>query len=377
MAEKKDEPLSIVVALSHDADPYSALQDALAATDIPADSYRLVRSMGKQDLEDKIADADVAIVWHFAPELLRRAKNLKWVHFAMAGVDDALHPALVESPVLVTSSVGVHAAPVAEHAFAMILAFARGLVHAFANQFQRRWARREVVYSIQELQDLTLGVVGLGHIGRAVASLGKAFGMHVAGVSRHGAAVDDVDEVFTPDGLPKVLSRADYLVLCVPLTAETRGMMGVDEFRLMKESAILINAAGGSPAPAWTSSRRNRWRPTTRCTTWTTSSSRPTSPASRPTTGSGWRSYSWRTSNASSPAKSSRRRWTRSADTNGRNGGRGGIYQKNVRRAWNPGGFVGRRRGGRSLAAGVGAHPRGGHSTGAQYRPRQGPRGAG
>jgi D-2-hydroxyacid dehydrogenase (NADP+) len=245
MAEKKDEPLSIVVALSHDADPYSALQDALAATDIPADSYRLVRSMGKQDLEDKIADAHVAIVWHFAPELLRRAKRLKWVHFAMAGVDDALHPALVESPVLLTSSVGVHAAPVAEHAFAMILAFARGLVHAFANQFQRRWARREVVYSIQELQDLTLGVVGLGHIGRTVASLGKAFGMHVAGVSRHGGAVDDVDEVFTPDGLSKVLSRADYLVLCVPLTAETRGMMGVDEFRLMKESAYLINVGRG------------------------------------------------------------------------------------------------------------------------------------
>jgi D-2-hydroxyacid dehydrogenase (NADP+) len=245
MAEKKDEPLSIVVALSHDADPYSALQDALAATDIPADKYQLVRSMGKQDLEDKIGDAHVAIVWHFAPELLRRAKNLKWVHFAMAGVDDALHPALVESPVHVTSSVGVHAAPVAEHAFAMILAFARGLVHAFANQFQRRWARREVVYSVQELQDLTLGIVGLGHIGRAVASLGKAFGMHVAGVNRHGGAVDDVDEIFTPDNLSKVLSRADYLVLCVPLTAETRGMMGVDEFRLMKESAILINVGRG------------------------------------------------------------------------------------------------------------------------------------
>ncbi len=245
MAEKKDEPLNIVVALSHDADPYSALQDALAATDIPADKYRLVRSLGKKDLEDKIGGADVAIVWHFAPELLRRAKRLKWVHFAMAGVDDALHPALVESPVLVTSSVGVHAAPAAEHAFAMILAFARGLVPAFANQFQRRWARRGVVYGIQELQGLTLGVVGLGRIGRAVASLGKAFGMHVVGVKRHGGAVDDVEEVFTPDGLAKVLSRADYLVLCVPLTAETRGLIGVDEFRLMKESAYLINVGRG------------------------------------------------------------------------------------------------------------------------------------
>ncbi len=184
-------------------------------------------------------------MWHFAPELLRRAKRLRWVHFAMAGVDDALHPALVESPVLVTSSVGIHGGPVAEHAFAMILAFARGLALAFANQHERRWARLNVVYNILELRGLTLGVVGLGHIGRAVASLGKAFGMHVVGVNRHGGEVENVDEVLTPDGLPKLLSRADFVVLCVPLTDETRGMIGVDEFRLMKDSAYLINVARG------------------------------------------------------------------------------------------------------------------------------------
>ncbi len=245
MTAKKAEPLNIVVALSHDADPYSALRDALAATDVPADTYQLARSLGKKDFEEKIGDVDVAIVWHFAPELLRKAKRLKWVHFAMAGMDDALHPALVESPVLVTSSVGVHAQPVAEHAFAMILAFARGLVLASANQHERRWARRSVVYSIHELHGMTLGVVGLGHIGRAVARLGKAFDMHVVGVSRHGAPVDDVDEVFAPDGLPKLLSRADFVVLCVPLTAETRGIIGVDEFRLMKETAYLINVGRG------------------------------------------------------------------------------------------------------------------------------------
>jgi len=245
MAKDKEETYNIIVALSHDADPYSALQDALAATDVPPDRYTLIRSLGKNDLEEKIGEADVAIVWHFAPELLRRAKRLKWVHFAMAGVDDALHPALVESPVAVTSSVGVHAAPVAEHAFAMILAFARGLVPAFANQHQRRWARREVVYSIQELSGLTLGVVGLGHIGRAVASLGKAFGMYVVGVNRHGGEVESVDEVFTAEGLGKVLSRADYLVLCVPLTAETRALIGVDEIRRMKGTAVLINVGRG------------------------------------------------------------------------------------------------------------------------------------
>jgi phosphoglycerate dehydrogenase-like enzyme len=128
----------------------------------------------------------------------------------------------------------------------MILAFARGLVTAFANQHERRWSRRSVVYSIHELRGMTLGVVGLGHIGRVVASLGKAFGMHVVGVSRHGADVENVDEIFTPDGLPKLLTRADFVVLCVPLTAETRGMIGVDEFRLMKDSAYLINVGRGS-----------------------------------------------------------------------------------------------------------------------------------
>jgi D-2-hydroxyacid dehydrogenase (NADP+) len=245
MAEKREGPLNIVVALSHDADPYAALRDALAATDVPADAYNIIRSQGKKHLEEIISDVDVAIVWHFAPELLKRAKRLKWVHFAMAGVDDALHPALVESPVLVTSSVGVHAWPVAEHAFAMILAFARGLVLALANQHQSRWARRGVAYSILELRGMTLGVVGLGHIGRAVAFLGKQFGMHVIGVSRHGRAVENVDEVFTPENLARALARADFLVLCVPLTKETRALVGVDEFRLMKETAFLVNVSRG------------------------------------------------------------------------------------------------------------------------------------
>lgn len=246
MAEGNAQPINIVVALAHDAEPYNALHDALAAAGIPPDKYRIIRSLGKQHLEEIIADCDVAIVWHLPPELIRRAKRLKWVHFAMAGVDDALHPALVESPLLVTSSAGTHAWPVAEHAFAMILAFARGLVPAFGNQRERRWARRGVVYSITELRGLTLGVIGLGHIGRAVVQLGKAFGMRVLGLDRHGHTDAPVDECFDPAGLLKLLSRSDFVVLCVPLTAETRGMIGIDEIRKMKPTAYLINVARGA-----------------------------------------------------------------------------------------------------------------------------------
>jgi len=246
MAEVPKGPLNIVVALAHDAEPYNALHDALAAAGVPSESYRIVRSLGKNHLEEIIGEVDVAIVWHLAPELVRRAKRLKWVHFAMAGVDDALHPALVESPILVTSSAGTHAWPVAEHAFAMILAFARGLVPSLANQRERRWARRGVVYSITELRGLTLGVVGLGHIGRAVVQLGRAFGMRVLGLDKHGRTDAPVDECYDPAGLPKLLSRSDFVVLCVPLTAETRGMFGIDEIRKMKETAYLINVARGA-----------------------------------------------------------------------------------------------------------------------------------
>jgi len=248
MAEPRtpEEVYHIVVALSHEAAPYNALVDALAGSDIPAGRYEVFRSSGEEHLRELIGDAEVVVAWHLEPEYVRRGKKLRWVHFASAGVDQALSPELVESDILVSSSVGIHKWPVAESAFAMILAFARGLVPAFNQQRERSWERRRVADAMVELHDLTLGVIGLGHIGREVARLGRAFGMQVLGLDTAAAAEAEVDELFGRDGLGKLLSHSDFVVLCLPLTAETRGMFALDEIRVMKPTAYLINVARGS-----------------------------------------------------------------------------------------------------------------------------------
>jgi len=119
-----------------------------------------------------------------------------------------------------------------------------------ANKFVRAQARREWVrYMPQELFGKTVGVVGLGHIGSEVARLAKAFGCHVIATRRSAneRTLDDlVDELLPPADLPKLLGESDFVVLSVPLTQETRHLIGEAELRAMRPSAVLINIARGA-----------------------------------------------------------------------------------------------------------------------------------
>lgn len=175
-------------------------------------------------------------------EMWPQAERLKWIHVGAAGVDDVLFPELVESPVVVTNCRGIHASTISEHVFAMILAFARGLFKFQRDRGVRKWDRR----GVSEVHGKTLGVVGLGGIGKEVARRGKCFGMNVIGIKRDtGKPVEFVDELVAPDRLIEVFPRMDYVVLSVPLTPETRGMIGERELAAMKRTAYLINIARG------------------------------------------------------------------------------------------------------------------------------------
>jgi len=242
----KNRPLKIVIALSHDPDPYVAIEQDLQNRDIPPDKYELIRSEGTNHLDSLIGEIDILIAWSFAEEYINRAKLLKWVHFAASGVDGIVYPKLLDSTIIVTSSKGSHEQPVAEHTLAMILAYARGIHVSMRNQRERRWDRRPVVDVTVELHGMTMGIVGMGRIGAAIARLGRAIGMRVIGVDRRGRDFDELDHVFKMDELSKVIEESDYLVLALPLTDETHHLIGLDEIRLMKESAVLVNIGRGA-----------------------------------------------------------------------------------------------------------------------------------
>jgi len=207
----------------------------------------------RQELEEALGWAQVLFgFWgagllelYPSPEALRRdAPNLRWIQLTSAGVDRAARSGLIGSEILVTSASGLHATPIGEYVVAVMLMFCKG-----ANRFVRAQERREWLrFMPQELYGKTVGVVGLGNIGREVARLAQAFGCRIIATRRSAGERDGdagVDRLLPASALHELLAESDFVVLAVPLTTETRHLIGEAALRAMRPSAVLINIARG------------------------------------------------------------------------------------------------------------------------------------
>lgn len=192
------------------------------------------------------------VMWDF-PELvpkgtsvLELAPRLRWVQTTSAGVGQAVaRMGLVESDLIITTSSGVHAAPLAEFVFMALLMCVKEYARLERDQRERRWER----FCSDELDGKTLAIVGPGKIGRQVAKVGRAFGMRVLGLARTGgagrAAEIGLDELYTREGLHEMLSQADAVVICCPHTPETEGLIDRAAFEAIKPGAMFVNIARG------------------------------------------------------------------------------------------------------------------------------------
>lgn len=179
-------------------------------------------------------------------EVVRANAGLRWAQATAGGAGEQVGAAgLTEEElarVLITSANGVHAGPLAEFAMFGLLAFTKGLPRLLADAEARRFEHRPMA----ELANRTLLVVGLGSIGTEVARLAKAFGLHVIAVNRTGrAGGHDVDEVRTSRFLGDLLPVAHAVVLTLPLTDETRGMIDAHAISRMRSDAVLVNVGRG------------------------------------------------------------------------------------------------------------------------------------
>lgn len=186
------------------------------------------------------------------------APALRWVQLDTSGIDHVRPSALWDSDVALTTLGGVSPAPLAEWVLMMVLAHAHHLRETERLAAQRQWPSREDRWNLLMPRDLrrsTMGIVGYGRIGREVARLARSFGMEVLAVRRGGGAaaanrygeppdVGSVTEVGV-DQLRSVLALSDYVVLTVPLTPETRGLIGAPELDAMKSGTVLVNASRG------------------------------------------------------------------------------------------------------------------------------------
>lgn len=179
--------------------------------------------------------------------LLARTPRLMWVHSATAGVERVLTPAALERGLAITNARGVFSDPIAEYVIMMILAVSRRLPLLLELHSEKTWQPLEG----REMADLTVGVVGLGSIGRRVAELASSMGSRVVAVRRQGGVSTD-DElaglaaVLAPDRLPELLAQSDFVVLALPLTAGTTDLFDTNMLAHAKPGAWLINIARGA-----------------------------------------------------------------------------------------------------------------------------------
>jgi phosphoglycerate dehydrogenase-like enzyme len=181
---------------------------------------------------------------HDLPQL---APRVRWVQATSAGIGQLLlRTGLIRTPIVFTTASGIHATPLAEFALLAMLAFAKDLPRLVRDQASHRWVR----YCARELQGTTVGIIGLGRVGRAVARACHALGVRVIGTRRTAAGreatIEGVDVIAAPAELSAVIREADALVLACPLTPETEGLIGAAELRSMKRGAVLVNIARGA-----------------------------------------------------------------------------------------------------------------------------------
>lgn len=225
----------------------------LAPPRYPADHTNTIARGPDDEVRWRALLAEAEVLFDFdhthRQDLPELAPRLRWVQATSAGIGQFVRSAGYDARMphtVFTTASGVHAQPLAEFCLLAMLMFSRNLWQMQRLQAERRWER----FAATDLAGRTLGVVGVGRIGAAVARLGKALGMTVLGVKRTPAGVAPAelgcDELYGPDGLGAVLPRSQFLVLVTPHTGETERLLGAAELALLPAGAVLVNIGRGA-----------------------------------------------------------------------------------------------------------------------------------
>lgn len=221
-------------------DPYFGMLD-----DLP--DITKVWANTPDEIAQEIVDADVVYGWPTLAQF-QAAERLKWIQVPSAGVEMLCSiPEIVDSDVIITNSRGAHARVIAEHTFAMLLAFTRGLHRFEQDKAARRWSRDAAIPDVLEIAGWTIGIVGYGQIGQQVARRAIGFEMNVlaADIEPKPDAPHGV-EVWSLDRLPELFEQSDAVVIAAPFTPETRHMINADLLNRMKPTAyLLVESRGG------------------------------------------------------------------------------------------------------------------------------------
>jgi phosphoglycerate dehydrogenase-like enzyme len=231
-----------ILVLAHPAEPQLSLLKQLSlAKTVVGDSA--------EQFEEHAFEASVLFNWSGSLALFKKVfgmcGNLRWVHSRSVGLERTLFPELIESTVPLTNGVGVFSASLGEFVLSAILYFAKDFRRMIRNQMSGVWE----AFDVSWVSGHTVGIIGYGDIGRAVAERVRPLGMRVLAVKRNAlpsASADPLlEDLYGPERLLEMIPRCDYVVVATPLTAETTGLIGEPEFARMKPTAVIINVGRG------------------------------------------------------------------------------------------------------------------------------------
>jgi phosphoglycerate dehydrogenase-like enzyme len=210
---------------------------------------KVVQLADYKRVDEEISDAEIAVTWSIRPEQIKAAKKLRWIHSPAAAVHQLMFPELVASNIALTNAREVHGPVVAEHVIAQIFALAKKIPDAVRLQQKREWGQQRMwdeLPRVREVAGATVGLIGLGSIGCAVAKSAKALGMRAIAAREHPEKGNEgADAIFGPAQIDEVFRQADYVVLAAPVTASTKAIANAERLAMMKADACLINVGRG------------------------------------------------------------------------------------------------------------------------------------
>jgi len=236
----------VVIGYGRSAQDRETIRTIVNAFSKKRENIRFTVTASKEEALEEIRDAHIFFGFRFGPELLEKARDLLWVHYSSAGVNHALYPELLRSPVLLSSSKGLHPPYITEHILAGIFYFYAGFDRIADLQRQKKWDKAGIVKEKTLLRGKQVLILGLGHIGKSAALQLTHLGARVHGIKRHveetyadGISLHGMEELDT------LLPDSDIVIDILPLTHETRQIMDRTFFGRMKDGALFINVGRG------------------------------------------------------------------------------------------------------------------------------------
>ena len=217
---------------------------------------QFIRTETPEDFERECPDCDAVIVAgsfynQAVADILRKsAKKLRWIQAGSDGLDKFVKPGIPDG-VVITNTSGTKGRTIGEHAIGLLIALHQK-IHVFErHRITKEWgqSRKLLRPQIGSIEGHTLVLLGYGHIGKEIARKAKAFDANVIALNRSGTAAGKdngaADQIMIIDKLHDVLPKADALMLCMPITKQTRGILGAQELAMLKPSAVIVNVARG------------------------------------------------------------------------------------------------------------------------------------